>query len=196
MTERREPHKLSCFVDETGQDTKGELFIVGAVVTPSDYGDLEAALERIEEQTGKGKVKWRGAKDVARIAYISRVLTLDTLNAKLAYCVFHETQDYADCTVETVAAAAALYSKDARLTVFVDGLPQSQVRRFGSELRRRGISVRKVRGVRKEESSSLMRLADAVCGFVRAALTDRNDLVLVLTEAKARAVVVELRPDQ
>jgi hypothetical protein len=195
MTERREPHKLSCFVDETGQDTKGELFIVAAIVTPSDYDDLEVALEHIEEQSGKGRMKWSGARDAARLAYISRVLTLDTLNAKLAYGLFRFTKEYADCTIETIAAAASLYSAKARLTVFVDGLPQSQVRRFGSELRQRGISVRKVRGVRKEDSSSLMRLADAVCGFARAALSNRSDLATMLRQAKLRGVVVELRPD-
>ena len=196
MTERRKPHKLSCFVDETGQDTKGELFIVAAVVTPSDYDDLELALERIEKQTSKGKMKWHDARDAARTAYISRVLTLDTLTAKLAYCIFRFTEDYADCTIETVAEATALYSTDVRLTIFVDGLPQSQVHRFGAQLRQRGISVRKVRGVRKEDSSSLMRLADAVCGFVRAALNDRSDLATMLVEAKLRGIVIELRANQ
>jgi hypothetical protein len=30
-----------------------------------------------------------------------------------------------------------------------------------------GVTAKKVKGVRKEESSALMRLADALCGFVR-----------------------------
>ncbi len=192
MTEQSKPHKLCCFVDESGQDTKGELFIVSIVITQSEYAALEIELERIEEQSGKGKVKWRDAKDAARVEYITKILAIDTLFGKLTYSLFHDTQDYMISTVDAVIRSITFYSAEARVTVFVDGLPKSKTRWFGTELRRRQVAVKKVRGVRREESSSLMRLADALCGFVRAALTGREELEEMLIRAKDQGVVKEL----
>jgi hypothetical protein len=87
--------KLYCYVDETGQDTKGGLFLVALVVTDEQRGMVASEAERIEERTGKGALKWR----------------------KISF-------------------------------------------------RQLRIGVRKVRGM-KDESNSLLRLADAVCGLVR-----------------------------
>ena len=46
------------------------------------------------------------------------------------------------------------------------------MRSVGSYLYRAGVPVRKVRGIRKEENDALCRLADAVCGLVRAAIEE------------------------
>ena len=54
--------------------------------------------------------------------------------------------------------------------VYVDGLPKARLRWFGTELRRLSIRNAKVAGVKKEESSALMRLADSLAGFVRLAV--------------------------
>ena len=40
--------KLYCYVDETGQDTKGAMFLVVVVITAEDPDALRTALERIE----------------------------------------------------------------------------------------------------------------------------------------------------
>jgi hypothetical protein len=49
-----------------------------------------------------------------------------------------------------------------------------------------------VRGIRKEEADALIRLADAVCGFVRAALEDREEYRIVFEQAKKRGFIREL----
>jgi hypothetical protein len=54
----------------------------------------------------------------------------------------------------------------ARITVLVDGLRRSEVRRFKAGLVRRGVRPHRVRGLR-EESDPILRLADAVAGFLR-----------------------------
>jgi hypothetical protein len=145
-----------------------------------------------EESSGKGKVKWREAKDSARVEYIRQVLDVTSFGWRLTYNLFHDTRDYLTCTVFTVAQSVAFRAGDAHIVVFVDGLPKSRVKWFGAELRRLNVPVRKVRGVRKEESSSLIRLADALCGFVRAALTGRTDLEALLTQAREQGVIIEL----
>ena len=59
MTKRHPKQKLYCYVDETGQDTKGDLFLVALVVTGSERDELIREAERIEETSGKGLMKWR-----------------------------------------------------------------------------------------------------------------------------------------
>lgn len=51
-----EKTKLYCYVDETGQDTKGDVFIV-SVVIPDDREAVLQYLEALEVRTGKGKAK-------------------------------------------------------------------------------------------------------------------------------------------
>ena len=51
-------HKLYCYVDETGQDTKGALFVVSVAVTKKDRDELRELLAKLEKASGKGKTKW------------------------------------------------------------------------------------------------------------------------------------------
>lgn len=53
-----------------------------------------------------------------------------------------------------------------RATVIVDGLGETGVDRFARGLRSLHVAVHKVRSI-KDESSALIRLADALAGFVR-----------------------------
>lgn len=184
--------KLFCYVDETGQDTRGDLFIVSVVITQNERDRLEQELERIEQESGKGRVKWMEARDTARMEYIKRVLALTDLKGKLTYLSFRDTRDYMSSTVLAVAqAVGARSTTDDSITVFVDGLPRARVKWFATELRHLRVPVKKVRGVRREEASALMRLADALCGFVRAALEGRNDCATLLHDAQSRGVVKE-----
>lgn len=50
--------KLYCYVDETGQDTGGELFLVAVVLKEITALELlEKKLEKIELRTGKKQLK-------------------------------------------------------------------------------------------------------------------------------------------
>lgn len=48
---------MYCYVDETGQDSLGDMFIV-SVVVPEDRDGLLDYLIELEIKTGRGKVKW------------------------------------------------------------------------------------------------------------------------------------------
>jgi hypothetical protein len=47
--------KLYLYVDETGQDTGGRLFIVGVVVTDEENETYRHRCQAIEHESGKGK---------------------------------------------------------------------------------------------------------------------------------------------
>src|SRR5438105_2668794 len=68
MAKPKKP-KLYCYVDETGQDTYGNFFIVSVVVTGDVRESLVARLEQIEKASGKGNVKWTNSRSSFRVAY-------------------------------------------------------------------------------------------------------------------------------
>jgi hypothetical protein len=184
---------LHCYVDETGQDTLGRLFIVSVVITEAERDALAAELETIERVSGKGKVKWIHTRHAARIAYIEAVLSAAAFRNTLYFSAFSNTKSYMAMTVLSTAKAIALVARQpSQATVYVDGLPKARLRWFGVELRRLSIRTRKVAGIRREESDALMRLADACCGFVRLALSgQRPDVTGLFEKAKAERYLRE-----
>lgn len=126
-------HKLFCYVDETGQDTRGAFFVVSVVITPHDRDRLRRALETIERTSRKGRRKWTHTKPAARAAYIDEVLRGIAPDVTLAYDVYPNTTNYPAKTVLTIARSIALVATDAtKATVFVDGLRRAQYHWFGA----------------------------------------------------------------
>ena len=162
--------KFYCYVDETGQDTQGELFIVTVVVADQEREHLRQACEEIERDSRKGQRKWVKTKYNRRLAYIQQVVENLIFVGKLNFVVYRDSQDYPSLTVQTIARALnATGETDYKATVLIDGLPRSLERDVGLQLRRSGVRAKKVRGL-KDEADALIRLADAICGLVRAAI--------------------------
>ncbi len=77
------PQKLYAFVDESGQDTRGELFVVATVLTVENHERVRQSLERLERASGKGMRKWMKATPRQRLAYMMAVLQLPALHGRL-----------------------------------------------------------------------------------------------------------------
>jgi len=185
--------KFYCYVDETGQDTQGELFIVSVVIVGTERDQALELCERIERQTGKGRRKWIRARYAQRLAYIQQILREPIFQDKLVFSIYINTRDYLSVTIQTIALAIQTHvSQPEKVTVLLDGLPRSQQRTVGARLRRLGIRMRKVRGVRKDESNALIRLADALSGFVRAAVEGQEEMEELLQQGKQRGYLREL----
>lgn len=185
-------NKIYAYVDETGLDTKGSLFIVGVVITQNNRDNLSTILEVIEQQSAKGPIKWINSRPTARLEYLKAIFSEAAFHNCLFYQIHQNTTEYLKRTVATAAAAIeACAPADYKATILVDGLPRAHINWFGSEMRKRGISTRKVRGIRKEENDSLMRLADAICGFARAALIDQ-EYAKLLEEAVDNGYILSL----
>lgn len=162
--------RFFCYVDETGQDTEGELFVVAVVIAAEDRERLLLQCGEIEREPGKGRLKWIKTEYGRRIAYIQRLLDHALLQSKVSFAVYSYTRDHVKLTTDSIARAlAATGERDYRATVLIDALPRSQEVVIGGSLRRMGVLVRKVRGVKRDENDALIRLADAMCGLVWAA---------------------------
>jgi Protein of unknown function (DUF3800) len=188
------PHKqkLYCFVDETGQDTKGELFLVSVIVTAEEYDRVNQVLLEIEQQSKKGLGKWHKTKYQFRVSYIEQVLAHPIFPDTVFFSHYTETQAYFDLTVETTAKAVLhKASSEYTTTVTVDGLSGRDVNRFKRRLRELRVNVRKVRGAR-DESEPLVRLADAIAGFVRDYLEGQEYAQALFQKAHTAGVIREL----
>lgn len=186
--------KLYCYVDETGQDTQGEFFIVAVIVSGEDRDALASKLEKIEQASGKGKAKWMKVRRRQRLPYIQQVLSLAELKNALYFSFYRGTKSYMALTVLSTAKAILLATPaPSQSTVYVDGLPRPRLRWFGTELRHLSVHSSKVVGVRREEASTLMRLADALAGFVRLALLGQDkEMTALFHQAERGGYIKEI----
>lgn len=187
--------KLYCYVDESGQDTRGKLFIVAVIVVGTDARDeLIASLEVIEQETSKGQLKWSNTNRTRRVEYIRSIVNLQLLVRKINYAHYTDTLDYLPLTVSTIEKALRETGEgDFTAIVLIDALPPSQARRIGNLLHQSGMPVKKVRGVRREESDALIRLADSVCGWVRDSHEAETDLRVLFDQAIREGILRDLR---
>jgi Protein of unknown function (DUF3800) len=188
MTER-----FYAYLDESGQETEGRIFIVGAVVVES--GEREALLDQLhalEARSRKGRVKWHRARFAHRQAYMAELANLTQLARSMYLIRFTRTQRYPAATAEAAARAIRARSGEAcRVRVVVDGLKREERRRFGDMLRQRQVRPDDVRGAR-DQSDAFIRLADAACGLARDAEDGQAWAVQAMQRLKRRGLIVEL----
>lgn len=176
--------KLYCYVDESGQDTKGDIFIVSIVVTGSERDELLKLCEGIEIKSGKGKFKWGKAENKRRLDYLKSIFSSKFFKGKLRYCVYKQQVNYDMATIMGIAKAVHFREPPRNYTAlfYIDGLRKTKRHQYGSELRKLGIHTKKVQGVTKDENNALIRLADSVAGFVRDVQDKESDELQELFE--------------
>ena len=95
--------RVDLYVDESGQDTRGKLFVV-AIVAVENSDEFRRYCESFEASSGKGKVKWRSAQRERRLAYLRAVISgAASLGVTLFYSVSRRTTDYDSVTIDGVA---------------------------------------------------------------------------------------------
>lgn len=160
--------KLYCFVDETGQDTEGNLFLVAVVL--KEIGQLESLkikLEKIEGKTGKKHKKWKKVNRDVKKKYLEELLQIKELRKSIFYSVYENTKEYTALTSFTIAKAVLSKEReDYTVTVIIDGLNDKERDIVRTELKKLKIKYNKIRGM-KDEQNVFLRLSDAMAGFLR-----------------------------
>ncbi len=162
-TVKRQRYDL--YVDESGQDTRGEMFVV-AVVAVENSEEFRKYCELLEKLSGKGKVKWRSAQKMRRLDYLRSIMLVSSSHKfKLFYSVFRKTTDYDSVTIDGIAnAIRKLRPLSSHVYVYVDGLAKSKCNAYKTRLRQLSCPVKKVSRVAKDENEPLVRLADTLAG--------------------------------
>ncbi len=181
---------LYVYVDESGQDTEGQLFIVSVVIALSDPDALGASLERIEKATGKQR-KWHKTPERIGINYLQQAKQLKA--QAVVYVETHRTvRDYFVNTASTIASALRMHGVSGkRAYIKFDALPRTKEYVLLSLLRKQGAPAWKASGV-NDEKEPLIRLADAVCGLVRGATLGRAGMQAALSECVKSGFVIEM----
>lgn len=186
--------KLYAYVDESGQDTEGRIFVVGVVVLEKEYDHILKELQHIEEKSGKRVKKWNKAPYDYRKAYFEGISKSDAFRNSLFFETFANSNKYIKMT--SYATAKAILKKvvdnDYSATIFIDGFRKRELEIFIQGLRDLHIKRRKVRGVRNEESESFILLADALCGLIRDADGSDKWATAILNKMKKEGIVTAL----
>lgn len=184
--------KLYCYVDETGQDTKGKLFLVSVVIPEKEKEKWREKLEMIEHESKKGIRKWFHTNKERRECYIKKVIDSNLFKNCIFYSKYEDTKSYTDLTILTTAKAILQKAKEPySTTILVDGLGRRERYRFAAGLRRLKVKVRKVRGIR-DQSDAFIRLADAITGFVRDYLEGDTTMKRLYEETMRRSVIRQI----
>lgn len=186
--------KLYAYVDESGQDTKGLVFVVSILILEQEREVVCELLEKIEADSGKKNTKWNKSKHDFRKAYIEEIIKVEELKKKIFFDTFSDTKKYIELT--SFATAKAILKNTAKaeykVTVFVDGFKKKEIEIFTRGLKDLKIRIRKIRGVKKDENNAFIRLVDAICGLVRDA-NDKNDWAIkALAKLKKEKLLSEL----
>ncbi len=176
MSKSCHKEKLFCYVDETGQDTLGQLFIVSVVVLAEDRDRLRRDLEQIEGDSGKIQRKWTRSTPRQREGYMQSVLKHPGLAGKLHYSIYPQGgRAYVELTILATAKAINSSSRENQpATIF----------------RQLRVKVHKVRGM-KDQNDVFIRLADSLAGFVRDGLTGDEHFKKLYADAVAARKIQE-----
>jgi len=190
--ETRTPQKLYAYVDESGQDTAGRLFVVSVLLLAEERDALLPRLEAIETRSGKRNMKWQKTRHSYRQAYMEALRQLPHVQQTLFFDVLRHG-NYMELTALTTARALQRRATAPyKVTVFVDGLRRHEIPIFSKTLRRLQVQTNKVRGVRREENDAFIRLADALCGLVRDAEEQQHWAQEMLASLQQHGVVTRL----
>jgi len=185
--------KLYCYVDETGQDTKSEFFIVVTVVSDKNQEQLRRQLSDIEEVAQTHQLKWHKTEQRRRIKYLSLILERNIAKELVYTARYQKPIPYFFPIIDVLEKAikkAARGNYQAR--IYVDGIDRKKAMELTNALRATGISLRMVKGCR-DESEPIIRLADMWAGCIRSALFGHKDAQDIVKRAKEESYLRELK---
>lgn len=184
--------KLYAYVDESGQDTRGEIFLVSVIVVGEQRDELRKLLREIEKGSGKANRKWTRTARSRREIFMRRVIESNKFNGLIHAAHYCESRYYMDLTVLSTAWAILDHAdRSYQAIVYVDGLNQTQRDHFTRGLRSLHVKTRRARGL-KDEADEFIRLADAVAGFVRDGIGG-DSLMKPLYKKALREKIIKLK---
>lgn len=185
--------KLYCYVDETGQDTKGSFFLVTVVLEEQEnIEDLQKKLEVIEKSTNKNLLKWTKTPFKVREQYLLHLAEIKELKGAIFYSTYRDTKEYIPLISLTVAKSILSKEEDNyTATIIIDGLKGKEMDEVRKELKKLKINYRKIRGM-KDEQDAILRLADSIAGFLRDYVEEQHYTQEIMRKFREAKVIIEV----
>lgn len=186
--------KLYCYIDESGQDTKGKFFVVSVVILEENRQEILQELEKIENESGKRQIKWHKVRPLFRKIYFEKIAQAVLFGGTIFFENFTSGDYYLKMT--SYATAKAILKKAQKkpytASIYVDGFNKKEVANFSKELRALQINKKNVRGVKRDENNAFIRFADALCGLIRDQEDGREWAIEMVRKLKKRGIVSAL----
>ena len=188
--------KLYCYTDETGQDTKGKFFLVSILLSNKEQlEELRNRISEIEKNT-KGKTKWTKTDNKRKILFLEVILNLKILRRNLYYSVYQNTTAYTPLTAMAVSKAVIHrvknYSGKYKVNVVIDGLRKKDREIVRKELKNLNIKYSKIKIGLRDEQDVLLRLVDALAGFIRDYLENEKYAVDLIDKQNFKKFFIEI----
>lgn len=192
MTTPTPKQKLYCFVDETGQDDRSQVFIVVTVISDSTQQELKEALLQLELQAKMGAKKWHKSRQAEREAFMAQLVELQLAAGGVFFGKYPKPLPFFLPMLETLCRAIqAVAAEDYQAVVYVDGIDRKKSQELTNALRVKGIKTKHVRSVR-DESEPLIRLADRWAGCIRASVEGSVAAQQVVVRALEQGYLIEV----
>lgn len=168
--------KYHCYIDERGQDTKGKIFVISLIILTEDRELIYKTLSSIEKETKKYKSKWIKTDQKVKIEYLNKVFK-SKLPIKILFDIYKTKIDYTSAIIISISKAVnKIKFTQYKGTFCIDALSKKGQQYIGNQLHKMNIMTEKVRGIKKDENDEVIRLADAIVGFIRKAEEGNKDL--------------------
>jgi len=151
------------FIDESGTHKPTDHSTIALVyVEVPNLEKFEKAVEKIEKQAGIRYFHWADERWSTRDKFLAELLKL---NFTLKVAILKNPVKFSE-SFESVLKHLVVEEKVRK--IFIDGRkPRWYSHRLKKVLRDKGVSVKKIRTVRREESSPGIRVADCLAGLIR-----------------------------
>ena len=141
---------IDSFTDESGQDTKGKIFVVCTVIIPASLTqEISEKLLELENKSGKVK-KWFETGNKRRVSYLILLLEERIFQKiEVFYSKYQNKSDYVSLIGAHIAKAIILYSQDKPYLakVFIDKMDRKTTQNLKKEIKSFRIKYRKIRGL-------------------------------------------------
>ena len=185
--------KLYCYVDESGQDTISDFFIVVAVLSDREQEEFRKAIVSIEQRAGIKYSKWHSTKVSRRLRYIELAIEHKVGHADVFFSSYPKPLPYLLPMIEVLERAIKLKAAPAYTArVFVDGIDRKKAAELTNALRLHGVSLEMVRG-RRDESEPIIRLADMWAGCIRGAVLGKAEERALLRRATEGSYITRIK---
>lgn len=151
------------FIDESGTHKQsGHATIALVYVEISDLETFEKEIESLEERLGIRYFHWSHERWRTREKFLEKLLTLDfTFKIAILENPVHLSKSMED------ALSHLVVEKNIKKIVIDGRKPKWYTRELKKILRAKGVSVKKIVTVRKEQSSPGIRVSDCLAGLTR-----------------------------
>lgn len=176
--------KLYCYVDETGQDSGTEFFVVVAIVSEQDQNLIRNQLFEIESSAKIGLRKWHKSKNERKRKFLQLILEKKIGKGEIYFGRYKKPIPFFLPMLEVLEKSILDKAKENyKAIVYVDGIDKKKASELTSALRVRKIKLEFVRSAR-DESEPLIRLADRWAGCIRSAFSGNKIEKRIFNEAK------------